>query len=135
VPSSSTQLLEPVKGCDSRFKWVFHTPISKSKSCCPSRLAAARDVAAMLGVAAVLDAAVDACCAAAGRGKERPRTQAAKTDLRNLELFMAAACSMPWSFKRAGILAIRSSHALEFKRSEGPHSARTQGAISSTAGK
>src|SRR5215208_6795252 len=37
VPSYSTQVLEPVKGLTSRDRRVFQVPISKSKSCCPSR--------------------------------------------------------------------------------------------------
>src|ERR1044072_9456378 len=36
MPSYSTHVVEPVKGCTSRFKWVFQAPISKSHSCCPS---------------------------------------------------------------------------------------------------
>jgi hypothetical protein len=37
VPSYSTQVVEPVRGRWSRLRWVFQVPISKSKSCCPSR--------------------------------------------------------------------------------------------------
>src|SRR5215469_170489 len=39
VPSYSTQVLEPVNGCSRREMCVFHLPISKSKSCWPSRRA------------------------------------------------------------------------------------------------
>src|ERR1700730_5272586 len=37
VPFRSTQSLEPVRGCRRRRIWVFHVPMLKSKSCCPSR--------------------------------------------------------------------------------------------------
>src|SRR4051794_28618285 len=37
VPSYSTQVVEPVSGRANRRRWVFHVPISKSKSCWPSR--------------------------------------------------------------------------------------------------
>src|SRR5208282_441577 len=37
VPSNSIQVVEPVKGCTRRFRWIFQVPISKSKSCWPSR--------------------------------------------------------------------------------------------------
>jgi hypothetical protein len=37
VPSYSIQVVEPVNGWSKRLRWVFQEPISKSKSCCPSR--------------------------------------------------------------------------------------------------
>jgi len=37
VPSSSIHSWEPVSGCARRDRCVFHVPMSKSKSCCPSR--------------------------------------------------------------------------------------------------
>ena len=36
VPSYCAQAVEPVRGCSSRERWVFHAPISKSKSYWPS---------------------------------------------------------------------------------------------------
>src|SRR5947208_17020387 len=43
VPTSSTQVVEPVNGCSSFFRWNFHLPTAKSKSCCPSRKAPSFD--------------------------------------------------------------------------------------------
>src|SRR5271156_2789688 len=37
VPSNSTQVVEPVKGCTNFLRWIFQAPNSKSKSCWPSR--------------------------------------------------------------------------------------------------
>src|SRR2546427_11529830 len=37
VPSYVTHVVEPVSGCTRRDRCVFHVPISKSKSCWPSR--------------------------------------------------------------------------------------------------
>src|SRR5579863_1577284 len=41
VPSYSTQVFEPLRGWVSLDTWVFQVPISKSKSCAPSRGAGA----------------------------------------------------------------------------------------------
>src|SRR5262249_53949212 len=46
VPSYSTQVVEPVKGRWRRLRCVFQVPISKSKSCCPSRTLAGAEAAA-----------------------------------------------------------------------------------------
>src|SRR5262252_6232323 len=37
VPSNSIHFVEPVSGFSSRFRWYFHLPRRKSKSCWPSR--------------------------------------------------------------------------------------------------
>src|SRR5215469_606019 len=53
VPSYSTHVVEPVNGCSSRLRCVFQVPISKSKSCWPSRGAAAGcGAGAVIGVGA-----------------------------------------------------------------------------------
>src|SRR5256885_6567317 len=49
VPSSSTQVLEPVNGCSSLFRWNFQLPMAKSKSCCPSRKAPSFDASFVAG--------------------------------------------------------------------------------------
>src|SRR5882724_13084077 len=38
VPLNSTHWVEPHKGCTRRRRCVLQAPISKSKSCCPSRM-------------------------------------------------------------------------------------------------
>src|ERR1700751_2412926 len=37
VPSNSTHVFDPVRGCSSRLRWAFQLPSAKSKSCWPSR--------------------------------------------------------------------------------------------------
>src|SRR5271170_6426861 len=73
VPSNSIQVVEPVRGCCSFFRWTFQAPISKSKSCWPSRSAAA----CRAGGAAA--GAADAVCASVvAEGSKQASAHAAK---------------------------------------------------------
>src|ERR1700722_2813482 len=68
VPRYSTQVADPVSGWTRRRRCVVHVPISKSKSCAPSRL-----VSAIAGLAGV-----DGACARAGEARADTRPHATR---------------------------------------------------------
>src|SRR5450631_2205445 len=101
VPSSSTQSLEPLKGCTRRRKCVFHAPISKSKSCCPSR----RSVVGSRCPS--WRSAVGCGCAEAITPKVKALSSAPIP--KALNNFIGKSCGMLWYFKKSTIYVFRNT--------------------------